>query len=137
MEFHESYRFENVSIQNTTKINDSRFVDYLQDSGFKLLKASHNGVTYVFCDWIYNVEFISDNGFVLKQDGTYLSHNETKNDINASRYEIAFLNINDMITIKRIKQNGKTIRSLTTAKKYYQILLLFNSLVQIGKIPTA
>lgn len=137
MEFHESYRFENVSIQNTTKINDSRFVDYLQDSDFKLLNASHNGIAYVFHDWIYNVEFINKNEFVLKQDGRYFYHNETKNDVNASRYEITFLNINDMIIIKRIKQNGKTIRSLTTAKKYYQILLLFNSLVQIGKLPTA
>ena len=61
MEFHESYRFENVSIQNTTKINDSRFVDYLQDSDFTLLNASHNGVAYVFHDWIYNVEFINKN----------------------------------------------------------------------------
>ena len=70
----------------------------------------------------------------MMQNGLFFADNEIKTDHTAKKFVVDFISHGDQIEIHHIKQNGKAVRSYKTVRDYCQILIIFNTLVRIGKI---
>lgn len=125
---------EPYCFRNTTDLRDPRITQYIQKSGCTVERTAPDSFRFSFNDWIYDVKLRNVNEYTIAQNGLFFANNEIKTDCTAKKFIIDFISHGDRIEIYHIKQNGKAVRSYKTVRKYFQILIIFNTLVRMGKI---
>lgn len=125
----EPYRF-----RNTTDLYNPQITQYIREAGCTVERTSPDSFRFSFNNWIYDIKIRRVNEYTMSQNGLFFDNNEIKTDHTAKKFVIDFISHGDQIEIHHIKQNGKAVRSYKTVRDYCQILLIFNTLVRIGKI---
>lgn len=125
---------EPYCFRNTTDLYDPRITQYIREAGCTVERTSPDTFRFSFNNWIYDIKFRSVDKYTMTQNGLFFANNEIKTDHTAKKFVVDFISHGDQIEIHHIKQNGKTVRSYKTVRDYCQILIIFNTLVRIGKI---